>query len=172
MSDSHAAPRTAASDAAAHIVLPEIPEEKSFMERLRSLLSVDCVRFSRILETIQYAILYTCICLPVGIGIDALFSRFYPRVKEDEGYTWKQTWQAIGVSVCQVAFNAVSIIYIRKLADLFPFFFNLCPSRYVAHYHVDEVFGEAAIALVYVGVQTSLIHALDKIRQRMANKSE
>jgi hypothetical protein len=124
------------------------------------------------LETIQYAILDACICLPVGIGIDMLFSRFYPQVKEDEGYTWKQTWQALGVSVCQVVLNAVSIMYIRKLADLFPFVFNICPSRYVAHYHVDEVFGEAAIALVYVGVQTSLIHALDKIRQRMSRKSE
>jgi hypothetical protein len=151
-----------------HVILPEIPEEKPFTERLKSLLSVDCIRFSRIMETMQYALLYACICLPVGIGIDAIFSNLYPDAKEAEEYTWKQTWQAIGVSILQVILNAVSIIYIRKLADLFPFFFNLCPSRYVAHYHVDEVFGEAAIALIYVGVQTSLIHALDKIRARFS----
>jgi hypothetical protein len=120
------------------------------------------------METMQYALLYACICLPVGIGIDAIFSNLYPDAKEAEEYTWKQTWQAIGVSILQVILNAVSIIYIRKLADLFPFFLNLCPSRYVAHYHVDEVFGEAAIALIYVGVQTSLIHALDKIRERFS----
>jgi hypothetical protein len=160
------------ASATPHLILPEIPEEKPFLERLKSLLSVDCIRFSRILETMQYAFLYACICLPVGIGIDTIFSKLYPAVKEEEQYTWKQTWQAIGVSVCQVILNAVSIIYIRKLADLFPFFLNLCPSRYVAHYHVDEVFGEAAIALIYVGVQTSLIHALDKIRARFALRQE
>lgn len=156
------------AEAAPHIVLPEIPEEKPFGERLKSLLSVDCIRFSRVLETMQYAVLYACICMPVGLGIDILFGRFYPEVAEDQAYSWKQTWVAIAVVVCQVVVNAVSMIYIRKLADLFPFFFNFCPSRYVAHYHVDEVFGEAAIALLFVGVQTSLIHALDKIRGRFS----
>ena len=160
--------KEAATHATPHIILPEIPEEKPFMERLKSLLSVDCIRFSRIIETIQYAFLYACICLPVGIGIDMIFANLYPKVKEEEVYTWNQTWQAIGICICQVILNAVSIIYIRKMADLFPFFFNLCPSRYVAHYHVDEVFGEAAIALIYVGVQTSLIRALDKIRARIS----
>jgi hypothetical protein len=37
---------------------------------------------------------------------------------------------------------------------------------------VDEVFGEAAIALLFVGVQTSLIHALDKIRGKFSTKAQ
>jgi hypothetical protein len=156
---------------ASRIILPEIPEEKPFGERLKSLLAVDCIRLSRILETMQYAFLYACICMPVGLGIDMLFAHFYPKVEEDEPYSWKQMWLAILVVICQVVMNAVSMIYIRKFADLFPFFFNFCPSRYVAHYHVDEVFGEAAIALLFVGVQTSLIHALDKIRGKFASKA-
>jgi hypothetical protein len=154
------------------IILPEIPEEKPFSERLKSLLAVDCIRMSRILETMQYAFIYACICMPVGLGIDLLFGRFYPKVEEDEAYNSKQLWVAIAVVVCQVVVNAVSMIYIRKFADLFPFFFNFCLSRYVAHYHVDEVFGEAAIALLFVGVQTSLIHALDKIRGKFSAKAK
>jgi len=156
-----------------HVVLPEIPEEKPFAERLMSLLRVDCIRFSRILETMQYATLYACICMPVGILIDRACGPLYPKM-EDEGepYTWNQTWQAVAAAILQVVLSAVSIIYIRKLADLVPFLFNFCPSRYVAHYHVDEVFGEAAIALIFVGVQTSLIKALDKIRARVGGAAE
>jgi hypothetical protein len=157
---------------ASRIILPEIPEEKPFEERLRSLFAVDCIRISRILETMQYAFLYACICMPVGLGIDALFSRLYPKVEEEAVYSWRQFWVAVAVVVGQVVVNAVSMIYIRKFADLFPFFFNFCPSRYVAHYHVDEVFGEAAIALLFVGVQTSLIHALDKIRGKFSTKAQ
>lgn len=148
---------------APHIILPEIPEEKPFGERLQSLLSLDCVRISRILETAQYAALYAIICMPVGLGIDAFFSPFYPSTDNGE-ITPAQAWHSVLIAVLQVMVSAISILYIRKIADLFPFFLNLCPSRYVAHYHVDEVFGEAAIALVFVGMQTHLIKALEKIR--------
>jgi hypothetical protein len=157
-------------DSQTHIILPEIPEEKHFLERLASLFDVSCIRLSRILETAQYALLYACICMPIGIGIDRIFNNLYPSVEEDSSYTSaKQLWQAVGVAVLQVILSAISIIYIRKIADLVPFLFSACPSRYVAHYHVDEVFGEAAIALVFVGVQTSLIKALDNIRGYFAS---
>ena len=139
--------------------------EKPFKERLASLLKLDCVRLSRLLETMQFAALYACLCMPVGIGIDRLFEALYPKAAEGARLSSPQLWRTIGVAVLQVITSAVAIIYIRKLADLVPFFFNLCPARYVAHYHVDEAFGEAAIALIFVGVQTSLIGALDRIRR-------
>jgi hypothetical protein len=83
---------------------------------------------------------------------------------EEQRYTTGQLWQAIGAATAQVILSAVSIIYVRKLADLVPFVFNICPSRYREHYHVEEVFGEVAIAMIFIGVQTSLVKALDKIR--------
>ena len=162
---------SAASDVASiadqpHIILPEIPEEKPFSERLKSLLSLDCVRLSRILETMQYAVLYTFLCIPVGTCIDALFTPLYPRTEnKDAQFNARQAWHAIGVATLQVVLFAVAVIYIRKVVALFPFVFNLCPSRYVQHYHVDEVVGESALALILVGVQVSLVDNLVKIRK-------
>lgn len=154
------------------IVLPELPAEKSFGERLQSLLAMDCFRIGRIFETAQYAVLYACICLPVGLGIDMLCKPLYPKAQpakdgEEETYRGGQLWRAIAAAVLQVMLSAVSIIYVRKLADLVPFLFNFCPARYVAHYHVDEVFGEIAIAMIFVGIQTSLLDALARIRRSL-----
>ena len=152
--------------------LPDLPEYKPFGERVESLLALDCYRFTRILETAQYAALYTCLCLPVGLLIDWLCARFYPEADAGNRYDGRKRWLAILVAVMQVVLSAVSIIYIRKIADLVPFFFNLCPSRYVAHYHVEEVFGEAAIALVFVGVQVTLVKRLETIRNSFLGSEE
>lgn len=170
---------------APQVPLPGPPEEKTFVERLESLLAVDCYRVSRILETAQYALLYGILCLPVGLAIDWLCNKLYPvpsvvsvessgsdKKREVKRYNGKSLWLAIGVALLQVALSAVSIIYIRKLADLVPFLFNVCPSRYVAHYHVDEVSGESAIALVFVGVQVSLLRQLEIIRESLVGGSE
>ena len=152
--------------------LPDLPEYKPFGERVESLLAFDCYRLSRILETAQYAALYTCLCLPTGLLIDWFCARFYPEPDAGNRYEGRKRWVAILVAVLQVVLSAVSIIYIRKLADLVPFFFNLCPSRYVAHYHVEEVFGEAAIALVFVGVQVTLVKRLETIRNSFLGSEE
>ena len=154
------------------IVLPELPEEKSFGERLRSLFAMDCFRIGRILETTQYALLYACICLPIALGIDLLCNGLYPKVEaskegQESVYSRGQIWQAIAAAILQVVLSAVSIIYVRKIADLVPFLFNICPSRYVSHYHVEEVFGEIAIAIVFVGVQSTLLEALARIRRSL-----
>jgi len=154
------------------VILPELPEEKSFGERFRSLVALDCFRVGRIFETAQYALLYACICLPVGLGIDLLCKGLYPKLEptkegEESVYKGGQLWQAIAAAVLQVVLSAVSIIYVRKLADLVPFLFNFCPSRYVAHYHVEEVFGEIAIAIVFIGIQATLLEALARIRRSL-----
>lgn len=154
------------------IILPELPEHKSFEDRLRSLFMFDCYRVSRILETAQYAMLYACLCLPVGIGIDAMCSKLYPEPENKTTYTGRQLWVAIAVAILQVVISAVSIIYIRKLADLVPFIFNVCPSQYMAHYHVGEIFGETAIALVFVGVQVTLVKKLEIIHRSFVGGSE
>lgn len=161
-------PHTQPPLAGGGVILPELPDEKTFGERLRSLVAMDCFRVGRIFETAQYALLYACICLPVGLGIDLLCKPLYPKADGEESvYVGGQIWRAIAAAVLQVVLSAVSIIYVRKLADLVPFLFNFCPSRYVAHYHVDEVFGEIAIAMVFVGIQTTLVEALARLRRSM-----
>ena len=153
---------------AARTLSPEAPvaveHEKSFGERLGSLLALDCYRVTRILETAQYAVLYAVICLPVGLLIDAACRRLYPDPDERGVFTGARLWRAMGVAVLQVVLSAISIIYVRKLADLVPFAFNLCPWKYVPHYHVEEVFGEVAIALIFVGIQVTLVKKLEQIR--------
>ena len=145
----------------------EIPIEKPFSQRLQSLLRVDCIRASRILETCQYAALYTLMCLPVGILIDSLFARMYPKVSEEgKGLTRGEAWWAVLTCTLQVMLDAVVIFYIRKVANLFPFMLDfLCYDKYVPHYKVAEIFGEAAMALIFVGCQTSLIDTLARLRK-------
>jgi hypothetical protein len=143
----------------------DIPERKSLAERLASLFRVDCIRGSRLLETAQYAFIYSLLCLPVGVALDRTFTGLYPRVEEGQLYSRRQLWTAVFMVVLQVVVNAVVIFYVRKVASIFPFFFNFCPKRYISHYHVEELFGEVAIAMIFVGVQTNLISVLEKIRK-------
>ena len=145
----------------------DMPEEKSFQERLLSLVRVDCVRTSRLLETCQYACLYTLLCLPAGIAIDSLFAALHPQVEEGKKLPKGQLWKAVFVCVLQVMVDALAIFYVRKVANLVPFLLNFCPKSYVAHYHVDEFFGEAAIAIIFVGVQTRLVKTLDLLRNQL-----
>jgi hypothetical protein len=144
-----------------------IPEDKTFSERLTSLIRVDCIRTSRLLETCQYAAVYALLCLPVGICVDSLFAKLHPTVEEGKPITKGRLWISVLVCVLQVMVDALAIFYIRKVANLVPFIFNFCPQRYVAHYHVDEFFGEAAIAIIFVGVQTKLVKTLELLRNQL-----
>jgi len=154
----------------------EVPAAKSLAERVESLFAFDCVRLSRILETAEYAVLFGILALFAGFGIDWVFRPMYPKPSktlkgcpdEEKGYTWGQTLQVVGVLLLQVMVSAVLVIYIRKLGEVVPFFFEFCPSKYVPHWKVKEVEGEIAIALVYVGIQTSLIDALATLRKSYA----
>ena len=106
----------------------------------------------------------------MGLGIDWLCKGLYPKLDEEDAkavYRGAQFWQTVAAATLQVVLSAVSIIYVRKLADLVPFFFNFCPARYVSHYHVEEVFGEIAIAMVFVGSQTTLLDALARLRRSL-----
>ncbi|NBU16858.1 MAG: hypothetical protein EBS48_07570 [Actinobacteria bacterium] len=144
-----------------------LPDDKTFRERFASLIRVDCIRTSRLLETCQYACVYTLLCLPLGIAVDSLFAKLHPAVEEGKKLTKAQLWKAVFVCALQVIVDALAIFYVRKVANLVPFLFNICPRSYVAHYHVDEFFGEAAIAIIFVGVQTGLVRTLELLRKQL-----
>lgn len=136
---------------------------KTFREALISLLSFDCVRFSRLAETAQYAAIYAFLALFVGVGLDQFCARIYP-VKDGPIKNWSQFWGTFGVMVLQVVISAITVFYLRKVAQLFPLVLNFCPSRYKVGYHVPERVGEIAIALVYVGAMGTLLENLDRVR--------
>ena len=136
---------------------------KSFSQALRSLFNFDCVRFSRLAETAQYACIYALLALFIGVGLDTLCSKLYP-VKDGPLRTWAQFWGTVSVMTLQVVVSAITFFYLRKIAQLFPLFLNFCPSRYKVGYHVPERVGEIAIALVYVGAMGTLLKNLDRMR--------
>ena len=147
-------------------------ESKSFVDALGSLFRLDCVRINRILETVEYAAIYSFISLFVGSYIDHFFDKLYPVKDKDEIETRRQMWITIGFVCLQVIISAVAVLYIRKMGDLFPFLLNVCPSIYVEHYNVKEIEGEIAIALVYVGCQVNLMRQLEKLKVYLYPKSQ
>lgn len=136
---------------------------KTFGQALSSLLSFDCVRLTRLTETAQYAAIYAFLALFIGVGLDTLHAKIYP-VKNGNIETWPQFWGTACVMIVQVISSAITVFYIRKIAQLFPVFINFCPSRYHSGYHVPERVGEIAIALVYVGAMGTLLSNMDRMR--------
>lgn len=154
--------------------IPAVPLPTNFSERLHSLFTFDCIRVSRIVETAQYALIFGMLALICGFSIDWLFRPLYPSPEKNGGacihptFTGRQCLHAICILLLQVVVSAVLVIYIRKVGELVPFLVQLCPDRYVPHWKVKELEGELAIALMYVGIQTSLIDTLSTLRQSVA----
>ena len=154
--------------------IPAVPLPTTFSERLHSLLTFDCIRASRIIETAQYALIYGLLALMCGFFIDWLFRPLYPIPSKGKDtcihstFTSRQWEHAVCILLLQVVVSAVLVIYIRKVGELLPFLVQLCPDKYVPHWKVKEVEGELAIALMYVGIQTSLIDTLSTLRQSIA----
>jgi len=149
-------------------------EASTFGDRLSSLFRFDCIRLARILETAQYALIFSLLALIVGIVIDSSFKQAYNKIearasKDGRQLSLKGTpglmLSQIGLIFLQVVISAILVIYIRKVGKLPPFILNFCGEDYVQHHKVNEVEGEIAIAIIFVGVQTGLIHALEKVRE-------
>ena len=120
---------------------------------------------------------FCLLALVVGFFIDWLVRPLYPVAKSKRAncdkpvFTGSQSFHAIGVLLLQVMVSAVLVIYIRKLGELVPFIIQLCPDRYVPHWKVKEVEGELAIALMYVGIQTSIIDTLSTLRMSFGHSA-
>ncbi len=151
-----------------------LPENKDLSERVASLFSFDCVRISRILETAQYGLIFALLAFFFGFAIDCLFRPTYPKPTKrvigckEPVYSMAQMAWALCFVCLQVMVAAVSVIYVRKLGELVPFFFNLCPEKYVPHWKVKEQEGELGLALAFVGVLTTLIDVLGTMRRSVA----
>ncbi len=157
----------AAAEAAPHH--EGLPHRPGFGEALDSLLTWDCIRWSRLIETAQCAALYAILGVLFGVAVDRAVRVLYPQAEGPIG-SWRELGLTLAVVVLQVVLSAVLVIIIRKVASLVPFFFNLCPSRYVEGYHVQEMDGELAVGLAYVGSQTTLIRQLEKINEFLTKK--
>lgn len=151
---------------------------KSTGEALESLFTFDCVRFERLIETAQFAVLYGLLSIFLGAGIDRLFQGLYAFHKSGEKeepprLTVAQFFRNLGVALLQVVTTAIVIFYIRKIADVVPFLFDFfCPGKYVSALGVAEVVtGETAIALVLVGIQSNFVFQMEQMRRFLVTRS-
>ena len=136
----------------------------SFRRRLKSVFAVDCIRASRVLEIVEYSFMYAIIAIFVGALIDKFVAPLYPE-KEDEKLNGYKILRVTLAVAFQATLSAVSVLYIRKIAQLVPFFFDVCPKGvYKEHYHVSEYGGEIALALAFIGVQSNLLDQVGRIR--------
>ena len=141
---------------------------KSFQENLESLLQHDCIRLSRLLETVQCAILYSFLGLAAGLAIDGLLRPLYPttHIGKPEGepiQNWNELIVTLGIAVLQIVLAALGVFYVRKIAALVPFFWNRCPTKYLEGYHVHEIEGEIALSLIFIGSQVNFVDQLVKV---------
>ena len=147
---------------------------KSPAEAWKSFVDFDCVRFMKIFETTQYAVLYSAIAVFVGAAIQKLFLPLYPLTKyKNHGTTLEnqsQFLKTLLIVIVNVCVIALSTFYIRKFMEIIPPFVNFCP-RYISSFGVEEALsGETAIGLVLVGIQSNLIYELDLLAHWMTNK--
>jgi hypothetical protein len=143
-----------------------ISHEKSPREALRSLFSVDCVRGSRLLETIQFAFIYGILAIFIGAWIDALFFKIkQPPLSDDKRLDGQQFAETICLCLAQVILSALAVFYMRKIVGVIPPLFNFCPSHYVPHAGVHEFEGEIAVAMIFIGVQTTFVRRLELLRR-------
>ena len=143
---------------------------KTFSEKLASLIAVDCPRFARIVETLQFGFLYAFLAILFGGLVDWMFLGMYPR-RQDGVLPFSKVCIIVLVAAFQTAISAVSVIYLRKIGQLVPFAFPNCPG-YQAHHHVNEYEGEIAIAFIFVGIQTNIVDQLSRVRKALNHKSD
>ena len=127
-----------------------------FSEHFAKLIAFDKIRALKLLEIIQYAVLYVFVALGFGIAIDKLFP-----VPDDNKSTSYLLLEIFG----QCILSAIAVFYMRKIVKLFPFIFEHI-AGYKAH-TVEEYNGEIIIALIFVGVQDNLIKKLDMLRKKI-----
>jgi hypothetical protein len=113
---------------------------------IESLLSVDTIRISKLLEQIQFAIIVFIIAFFVGSTTDKLF----PVQKDFENISNFDLYKDL---LLQLSLIVISSYYITKIVKLIPFFFKLS-DQYIPSSHGESMAGAGlAMAIIFVGVQ-------------------
>lgn len=148
-------------------VAPPPPSLGGFRDAYKSLVAFDSIRITRLCEIVQYAFLFSIAAIFAGTCIDRFFSHLYPAKGADPAKKLQSTKQATTTALTlalQVAVGALTVFYIRKIADLVPPLINLAPTRYLKHRNVSESQGEMSLSIAFVGIQTNAVLQLQKLR--------
>lgn len=115
-------------------------------ESIESLLRVDTIRASKLLEQIQFAVIVFIIAFFVGSYTDKLF----PVKKNVENITNFELYKDLLLQLCLIV---ISSYYITKLVRIIPFFFKLS-DEYIPSSHGESMAGaNLAMAIIFVGIQ-------------------
>jgi hypothetical protein len=115
-------------------------------ESIESLLRVDTVRASKLLEQIQFAVIVFIIAFFVGSYTDKLF----PIKKDIQSITNFELCKDLLLQLCLIV---ISSYYITKLVKIIPFFFKFS-DKYIPSAHGESMAGaNLAMAIIFVGIQ-------------------
>lgn len=132
------------------------------MERrdsIESLLRVDTIRASKLLEQIQFAVIVFIIAFFVGSYTDKLF----PIKKDVENITDFELYKDL---LLQLSLIVISSYYITKLVKIIPFFFTLS-DKYIPSAHGESMAGaNLAMAIIFVGVQKNFQSRITILKNR------
>lgn len=126
---------------------------------IESLLSVDTIRISKLLEQIQFAIIVFIIAFFVGSTTDKLF----PVQKDFENISNFDLYKDL---LLQLSLIVISSYYITKIVKLIPFFFKLS-DQYIPSSHGESMAGAGlAMAIIFVGVQKNFQTRITILKNR------
>ena len=125
-----------------------------FDNRLNKLLSLDKIRLSKLLEILQYGILYSIVSLIVGYSINKLFPDF-----DQKNEIKKNKKELTFEVILQSLLAAYAVFYIRKFVKLFPFALSLTKNYRPSE--TSEYDGEIIIAIIFVATQTKIIRKIE-----------
>lgn len=132
------------------------------MERkdsIESLLRVDTIRASKLLEQIQFAVIVFIIAFFVGSYTDKLF----PIKKDIESITDFELYKDLLLQLCLIV---ISSYYITKLVNIIPFFFKFS-DKYIPSAHGESMAGaNLAMAIIFVGVQKNFQTRITILKNR------
>jgi hypothetical protein len=128
-------------------------------ENFQRLIRFDRIRISKLLEIIQDGIIVFVLSFYIGSAIDRFFQ------KADDSWSNQDLILSL---LAQFTLLMVAIYYIRKVAEVIPFFFSLT-KEYVSNKKGEVLTGYAvATAIIFVGVQKNFLSKIELLKQRFA----
>jgi len=128
-------------------------------DRLQKLFSFDLIRISKLLELIQYTVLYSILTIPLSILVENVF----PAEDKD-----KSSLLIFVEIVIQMVILTLLVFYIQKIVKLIPFMFPLT-KNYKPHQSF-EYNGEITIGFIFIGTQLNIMDKIDILTERMLDK--
>lgn len=128
-------------------------------ENFQRLIRFDRVRISKLLEIIQHGIIVFVLSFYIGSAIDKYFQ------KADDSWSNQDLILSL---LAQFSILMIAVYYIRKIAEVIPFFFSLT-KEYVSNKKGEVLTGYAvATAIIFVGVQKNFLSKIEILKKRFA----